>query len=210
MTCAGTPRFHRVCFVVEVLGGIEMVSMALAALDLVGHDGARPASPAVFLEGQRVLSYGELAYLAALRLGHAVAFLPASDEILSAYQPEFVVPAPGSGAGLAGLGYRPAAEPVAGATVFQRSSHPDAVICGTDDVVHLVGAGDAAVHEQQRRQLVELLGVPSRHVAFRPVGRLPRTVGGKVDYQSLAAVMDSHGGLVDGADELAAIVRPGI
>jgi acyl-coenzyme A synthetase/AMP-(fatty) acid ligase len=63
MACAGAPRFHRVCFVVEVLGGIEMVSMALATLDLVGHDGARPGFPAVFLEGHRVLSYGELAGL---------------------------------------------------------------------------------------------------------------------------------------------------
>src|SRR5580700_11177386 len=473
-----------------------MVSMALATLDLVTHDDAQPAFPAVYLEGHTVLSYGELAqlvgeseqvlrhdskalvlcagdrdlptllaYLAALRLGHAVAFLPASNEILSAYQPEFVVPPPGSGTGLADLGYRPAAEPIAGTTVFQRSSqpageicidmalllgtsgstgspktvrlsysgladntaaviralgitaaerapttlpithayglsvlnthllagagvvladrsplslatwdhlvrsgatsfaavpttyaafgpahvnllgrskirtmtqsgarlgddltmrlvrmmdqrdgrffvmygqteatsriarldpaelprrlgsvgtavpggaitirpapvharavpgegavhyrgpgvmlgyatrradlcrgaevdvldtgdlgylrltgrakrivkvlgvrtslddlermverpgHPAAVICGTDDVVHLVGAGDAAVHEQQRRQLVESLGVPSRHVVFRHVDRLPRTPGGKVDYQTLATVMDSH------------------
>src|SRR5580693_5918754 len=65
-----------------------------------------------------------LAYLAALRLGHAVAFLPASNEMLSAYQPEFVVPAPGSGTVLADLGYRPAAKPIAGTTVFQRSSPP--------------------------------------------------------------------------------------
>jgi len=492
-----------------------MVSMALATLDLVTHDGARPASPAVFLEGQQVLSYGELAglvgrcervlrcdgkalvlcagdrdlptvlaYLAALRLGHAVAFLPASDEIVSAYQPEFVVPAPGSGDGLAGLGYRPAGEPVAGMTVFRRDSrpageiyremalllgtsgstgspkavrlsysglagntaavigalgitaaerapttlpithayglsvlnshllagagvvlgggsplslatwdhlvrsgatsfaavpvtyagfgpahagllgrstirtmtqsgarlgddlamrlvrmmdqrggrffvmygqteatsriarldpaelprrlgsvgtavpggtitirpapvraravpgegavcyrgpgvmlgyaagradlcrgpevdvldtgdlgylregylyltgrakrivkvlgvrtslddlermverpgHPAAVICGADEVVYLVGAGDAAVHEQQRRELAGLLGVPGRHVVFRQVGCLPRTPGGKVDYRRLAAVTDSHGGLVDGAEELAGTV----
>jgi acyl-CoA synthetase (AMP-forming)/AMP-acid ligase II len=503
---------------VKELGETEMVSMALGTLDLVTHDGARPAFPAVYLEGDTVLSYGELAglvgeservlrhdgkalvlcagdrdlptllaYLAALRLGHAVAFLPASKEILSAYQPEYVVPGPGSEAGLADLSYRPAAEPIAGTTVFQRSSqpageiyrdmalllgtsgstgspktvrlsysglagntaavigalgitaaerapttlpithayglsvlnshllagagvvlggrsplslatwdhlvrsgatsfaavpttyaafgpahvnllgrskvrtmtqsgarlgddlalrlvrmmdqrdgrffvmygqteatsriarldpadlprrlgsvgtavpggtitirpapvraravpgegavhyrgpgvmlgyatgradlcrgpevdvldtgdlgylregylyltgrakrivkvlgvrtslddlermverpgHPAAVICGTDDVVHLVGAGDATVHEQQRRQLVESLGVPSRHVVFRHVDSLPRTPGGKVDYQTLATVMDSHGGLVDGADELAATVRPG-
>jgi acyl-CoA synthetase (AMP-forming)/AMP-acid ligase II len=93
--------------------------------------------------------------------------------------------------------------------MVERPGHPAAVICGTDDVVHLVGAGDVAVHEQQRRQLVELLGVPSRHVVFRHVDRLPRTPGGKVDYQTLATVMDSHGGPVDGADELAATVRPG-
>ena len=96
-------------FDVEELGEIDMVSMALATLDLVTHDDARPAFPAVHLEGHAVLSYGELAglvgeservlrhdskalvlcagdrdlptllaYLAALRLGHAVAFLPAS------------------------------------------------------------------------------------------------------------------------------------
>jgi hypothetical protein len=64
MTGAGAPRFHRVCFVVEVLGGIEMVSMVLAALDLVTHEDARPAFPPVFLEGRRVLPYGELAGLA--------------------------------------------------------------------------------------------------------------------------------------------------
>src|ERR1700684_2804171 len=132
---------------------IDMVPMALATLDLVGHDNARPASAAGQLEGNTALSYGELAglvgeservlrhdgkalvlcagdrdlptllaYLAALRLGHAVAFLPASDEILSAYQPEFVVPAPGSETRLADLGYRPATEPIAGTTIFQRKS----------------------------------------------------------------------------------------
>src|SRR5258708_5129331 len=121
-------------------------------LDLVTHDDAQPALPAVHLEGRTSLTYGELAesvgeferalrrdgralvlcggdrdlptllaYLAALRLGHAVAFLPASAGILSAYQPEFVVPAPGSRAGLADLGYRPAPEPAAGATVFLRT-----------------------------------------------------------------------------------------
>ncbi len=479
-----------------------MVSRARATLDLVTHDNAQPASPAVYLEGHTLLSYGELAdlvgqserllrhdskalvlcagdrdlptllaYLAALRLGHAVAFLPASDAILSAYQPEFIVPAPGAESGLADLGYYPVAEPIAGTTIFQRQSrqpageiyadvalllgtsgstgspktvrlsysglaantaavisalditaaecgpttlpithayglsvlnthllagagvvlgdrsplslaawdhlirsgatsfaavpttyaafgpahvnllsrskirtmthsgarlgddltmrlvrmmdqrggrffvgygqteatsriarldpaelphrlgsvgtavpggcitirpgpvharavagegavhyagpgvmlgyaagradlgrgaevdvldtgdlgylrdgylyltgrtkrivkvlgvrtslddlertverpgHPAAVICSPDDVVYLVGAGDAAVHEQQRRQLVELLGVPSRHVVFWPVVRLPQTSGGKVDYQRLATVMDSH------------------
>ncbi|MBV9448705.1 MAG: AMP-binding protein [Streptosporangiaceae bacterium] len=93
--------------------------------------------------------------------------------------------------------------------MVERPGHPTAVICGTDDVVHLVGAGDAAVHEQQRRQLAESLGVPSRHVVFRHVGHLPRTPGGKVDYRRLAAIINSPGGSVDGADELAATVRPG-
>src|SRR5579859_7308317 len=70
-----------------------------------------------------------LAYLAALRLGHAVAFLPASTEILSEYQPEFVVPAPGTGAGLADLGYRPAAELTGVTTIFRRqNSRPDTEI----------------------------------------------------------------------------------
>ena len=134
-----------------------MVSMAQPTLDLVTHDDAQPAFPAVHLEDRTVLSYGELAglvgefervlrhdskalvlcagdrdlptllaYLAALRLGHAVAFMPASKEILSAYQPEFVVPAPGSGAGLADLGYRPAAGLAGGTPVFLRKNSPPA------------------------------------------------------------------------------------
>lgn len=92
--------------------------------------------------------------------------------------------------------------------MVERSDHPAAVVCGTDDVVHLVGAGDTAVHEQQRRQLVESLGVPSRHVVFRHVGCLPRTPGGKIDYQILATVIDSNGGSVNGADSLDGTVRP--
>jgi hypothetical protein len=41
-----------------------MVSMALATLDLVTHDDARPAFPAVHLGGHAVLSCGEPAGLA--------------------------------------------------------------------------------------------------------------------------------------------------
>ncbi|HWN63243.1 MAG TPA: hypothetical protein VNO25_21520, partial [Streptosporangiaceae bacterium] len=64
-----------------------MVSRALATLDLVSHGDARPAFPAVHLEGQTVLSYGELA-------------------------------------GLADLGYRPAAEPVAGTSAARMGIWP--------------------------------------------------------------------------------------
>ena len=153
-----------------------MVPMAPATLDLVTHDYAQPTFPAVHLEGNTVLSYGELAelvgeservlrhdskalvlcagdrdlptllaYLAALRLGHAVAFLPASNEILSAYQPEFVVPAPGSGTGLADLGYHPAAEPIAGTTVFQRNSQPAGEIY--IDMALLLGTSGSSVND---------------------------------------------------------------
>ena len=52
------PRFE-----VRELGEIDMVSIALATLDLVTHDDAQPAFPAVHLEGHTVLSYGELAEL---------------------------------------------------------------------------------------------------------------------------------------------------
>ena len=40
-----------------------MVPMAPATLDLVTHDYAQPTFPAVHLEGNTVLSYGELAEL---------------------------------------------------------------------------------------------------------------------------------------------------
>jgi acyl-CoA synthetase (AMP-forming)/AMP-acid ligase II len=72
----------------------------------------------------------------------------------------------------------------------ERPGHPAAVVSAADDAVHLVGAGDAAVHEQQCRELAELLGIPRRHVRYRAVGHLPRTPGGKVDYPALAAAAD--------------------
>ena len=50
------PRFEA-----KELGEIDMVSMALATLDLLTHDDAQPAFPAVHLEGQTVLSCGESA-----------------------------------------------------------------------------------------------------------------------------------------------------
>ncbi|WP_166659430.1 AMP-binding protein [Labedaea rhizosphaerae] len=92
--------------------------------------------------------------------------------------------------------------------MVERPDHPAAVVGGTDDVVYLVGSGDPDVHEQQRRRLAEALGVPSRHVVFRHVDRLPQTAGGKVDYQALAAVTDTRGRPEGEADELAATVRP--
>ncbi|MDQ2586703.1 AMP-dependent acyl-CoA synthetase [Saccharothrix yanglingensis] len=74
--------------------------------------------------------------------------------------------------------------------LVERPDHPAAVI-GGDDVVYLFGAGDAAVHEGQRRRLAEVLGVPGRHVVVRHVDRLPQTSGGKVDYRALAAAVDT-------------------
>lgn len=84
--------------------------------------------------------------------------------------------------------------------MVERPGHPIAVICGADEVMHLVGAGDRAVHEQQRRHLVESLGIPSRHVVFRQVRSLPRTPGGKIDYRTLAAATEARGGSLDEAD----------
>lgn len=71
--------------------------------------------------------------------------------------------------------------------LVERPGQPVAVVCGTDDVVCLFGAGDPVVHEAQRRQVVESLGVPNRHVEFRAVDQLPHLPGGKVDYRRLSA-----------------------
>jgi hypothetical protein len=73
---------------VRELGEIDMVSRALATLDLLTHD-ARPVFPAVHLEGHAVLSYGELAGLAGgsgwvLRLGGKALVLCAGDRDLPA------------------------------------------------------------------------------------------------------------------------------
>ncbi|HZR54235.1 MAG TPA: hypothetical protein VFB06_32640 [Streptosporangiaceae bacterium] len=89
------PRFE-----VKELGEIDMVSRAPATLNLMTHGDARPAFPAEYLEGHTELAGGSgrvlrhdskalllcagdrdltapLVYFAALRLGQAVAFLPA-------------------------------------------------------------------------------------------------------------------------------------
>src|SRR5215472_11272179 len=68
----------------------ELAGLAGEAERVLGHDG----KALVLCAGDRDLPT-LVAYLAALRMGHAVAFLPASAQVLSAYQPEFVVPAPG-------------------------------------------------------------------------------------------------------------------
>ena len=78
--------------------------------------------------------------------------------------------------------------------VVERPEHPAAVVGGEDDVVYLFGAGDPTVHEQQRRQLAEVLGVPGKHVVVRHVDRLPQAPGGKVDYRALAAAVDEREG----------------
>jgi hypothetical protein len=72
---------------VRELGEIEMVSAALATLDLVTHDDARSAFPAVHLEGHAVLSCGELTGLAdeserVLRHGSKVLVLCAGECVL--------------------------------------------------------------------------------------------------------------------------------
>jgi acyl-CoA synthetase (AMP-forming)/AMP-acid ligase II len=90
----------------------------------------------------------------------------------------------------------------------ERPGHPTAVVSDDDDVVRLVGAGDPAVHQAQCRQLAESLGVPGRHVVFQPVDHLPRTPGGKVDYQALAH-RRSGSGTGGGTDGLATALRSG-
>ena len=92
--------------------------------------------------------------------------------------------------------------------MVERPGHPTAVVSDDDDVIRLVGAGDATVHREQCRQLAESLGVPSRYVVFQPVGRLPHTPGGKVDYRALAH-RRSGSEDVDRAEGLARALRSG-
>ncbi|MFC6090070.1 AMP-binding protein [Saccharothrix lopnurensis] len=98
---------------VHLVGGRALSYGELAALVREVERSLRHDTKALVLcAGDRDLST-LTAYLAALRLGHSVAFLPASAEVLAAYRPEFVVPAPGGGSDLADLGYAPV-EDVAG------------------------------------------------------------------------------------------------
>jgi acyl-coenzyme A synthetase/AMP-(fatty) acid ligase len=93
--------------------------------------------------------------------------------------------------------------------MVERPGQPTAVVSGGDDVVCLFGAGDPAVHEAQRQALVELLGVPNRHVEFRAVAQLPRTSGGKVDYRRLVAAAQTRGRTGRGIDDVATALRSG-
>jgi acyl-CoA synthetase (AMP-forming)/AMP-acid ligase II len=93
--------------------------------------------------------------------------------------------------------------------MVERPGQPAAVVCGDGDVVCLFGAGDPAVHEAQRRQLVESLGVPNRHVEFRAVDQLPRMPGGKVDYRRLVAAAQTRGRSGGGVDDVASALRSG-
>ena len=54
----------RTRFKVRELGAIDMVSMALATLDLATHHDEQATSPAAYLDGHTVLSHGDLAGLA--------------------------------------------------------------------------------------------------------------------------------------------------
>jgi acyl-CoA synthetase (AMP-forming)/AMP-acid ligase II len=94
--------------------------------------------------------------------------------------------------------------------MVERPGHHVAVVCDIDEVLYLFGAGDPDVHEQQRRQVADSLGVPGRHVVFRQVGSLPRTAGGKVDYQRLATALDADGGAHGEPGKLADPVRSGL
>ncbi|NUT45748.1 MAG: AMP-binding protein [Saccharothrix sp.] len=76
-----------------------------------------------------------VAYLAALRLGHAVAFMPATAEILAAYRPEFVIPAPEVGENPTDFGYRSDEHVIGETKLFRRSAatsdfpiHPDTAL----------------------------------------------------------------------------------
>jgi acyl-coenzyme A synthetase/AMP-(fatty) acid ligase len=93
--------------------------------------------------------------------------------------------------------------------MVERAGHPAAVVSGGDDVVCLFGAGDPAVHEAQRRQLVVSLGVPNRYVQFRAVDQLPHTPGGKVDYRRLVAAAQTRGRSDGGVDDVARALRSG-
>ncbi|MFJ6671159.1 AMP-binding protein [Actinosynnema sp. NPDC091369] len=125
---------------VHLVGGETLSYGDLAALVGESERALRHDTKALVLcAGDRDLPT-LLTYLAALRLGHTVAFLPASSEILSKYHPEFVVPGPGGGSDLAALGYAPAGE-VGGSHVFRTLSAQPAGDIFPDTAVLLSTSG---------------------------------------------------------------------
>ncbi|TDV49712.1 acyl-CoA synthetase (AMP-forming)/AMP-acid ligase II [Actinophytocola oryzae] len=152
----------------ETLTYHDLAGLVGGAERLLRHDG----KALVLCAGDRELPT-LLAYLAGLRLGHTVAFLPATPEILAAYQPEFVVPAPGAEDGLPELGYLPTE--TTGARVFRRQAatsageiHPDTGVVvatsgstGSPKAVRLSYAGVAA----NSAAIVQALGITSAECA---------------------------------------------
>src|SRR5947209_14691053 len=105
---------------VTVAGGRSLTYGDLAGLvgtveRALRHDG----KALVLCAGDRDLPT-LLAYLAGLRLGHSVLFMPATAEVLAAYQPEFVVPAPDGEADLGEFGYLPGEDGTADVRIFRR------------------------------------------------------------------------------------------
>jgi acyl-CoA synthetase (AMP-forming)/AMP-acid ligase II len=163
--------------------GTPMPGGTITIEPVATHDRARPDEGAVFYRGPGVM-LGYATGRADLRRGAEVDALDTGD--LGYLRDGYLYLTGRTKRIVKVLGVRTSLDDLE--HMVERSGQPTAVICGDDDVLYLVGAGDPAVHEQQRRQLAESLGVPGRHVVFRAVDRLPRTPGGKVDYRTLATV----------------------
>ncbi|NUP15592.1 MAG: AMP-binding protein [Streptomyces sp.] len=69
--------------------------------------------------------------------------------------------------------------------LIDRPDSPVAVVSTHDEVIGLVGSGAPDVLEEQRRTLLDLLGVPNRHVRSVWLADIPRTENEKVDYATL-------------------------
>jgi acyl-CoA synthetase (AMP-forming)/AMP-acid ligase II len=89
------------------------------------------------------------------------------------------------------LGYRVGLDELE--RLIERPNSPVAVVSAHDDVIGLVGSGDPDVLEEQRRNLLDLLGVPNRHVRSVWMPDIPRTENEKVDYATLTRTFaDAH------------------
>lgn len=85
------------------------------------------------------------------------------------------------------LGYRVSLDELE--RLIERPDSPVAVVSAHDQVIGLVGSGDPEVLEEQRRILLDLLGVPSRNVVSVWMPDIPRTGSEKVDYATLTRTL---------------------
>ncbi|MFI9007912.1 AMP-binding protein [Actinosynnema sp. NPDC053489] len=105
---------------VHLVGGRTLSYGDLAALVGTAERALRHNGKALVLcAGDRDLPT-LVTYLAALRSGHTVAFLPASREVLSEYEPEFILPAPDGAGNPVDGDYEPVGDVIAGVRLLRR------------------------------------------------------------------------------------------
>jgi acyl-coenzyme A synthetase/AMP-(fatty) acid ligase len=168
--------------------------------DLVGgveKSLRHPDKALVLCTGDRELST-LVGYLAALRSGHAVAFMPGTAEVVAAYRPEFVVPGAGDGEGLGELGYVPSES---GGRVWRRRTRQPAGDVLPETAVLLATSGSTGSPKAVRLSYAGVAGNSAavvRALGITPADRAATTL--PITHSYGLSVVNTH--LLAGASVL--------